>query len=89
MNRMKKTAAVLCFLPLVLAAGLKIDIDGRDDGLNIKAVKCSPKMSWQHPAWAKSPGYMIFTRAGRFELPHPCRRRKCRKILPIWGSRRG
>ena len=62
MNRMKKTAAVLCFLPLVLAAGLKIDIDGRDDGLNIKAVKCSPKLSWQHPAWAKSQGYMIFTR---------------------------
>ena len=65
MNRMygmKKTAALLCLLPLVLAAGLKIDIDGRADELNIKAVKCSPKMSWQHPAWANSPGYMIFTR---------------------------
>ena len=62
MNGMKKIMAALCLLPLVLAAGLKIDIDGRADDLNIKAVKCSPKMSSQHPAWAKSPGYMIFTR---------------------------
>ena len=63
---MKKLLFALFLLPLALAAGLKIDIDGRAAGMNIKGVACSPKMSWQHPAWAKSTGYLIFTRGAGF-----------------------
>ena len=49
-------------MPLLLSAGIKLDIDGRDAGMNLKAVSCSPKMSFQHPAWAKAKGYLTFTR---------------------------
>ena len=70
---MKKLLFALFLLPLALAAGLKIDIDGRAAGMNIKGVAGSPKMSWQHPAWAKSTGYMIFTRGvGPYWGEHFC-----------------
>ena len=58
----KKAIFLLAFLPLVIFAGIKLDIDGREAKMNIKAVSCSPRMSFQHPAWAKSTGYLIFTR---------------------------
>ena len=63
---MKKALFSIFLLPLMLAAGIKLDIDGRAAGMNIKGVACSPKMSWQHPAWAKSTGYLIFTRGAGF-----------------------
>ncbi len=58
----KKAIFLLAFLPLMIFAGIKLDIDGREAKMNIKAVSCSPRMSFQHPAWAKSTGYLIFTR---------------------------
>ena len=60
----KKAIFLLAFLPLLVSAGIKLDIDGREAKMNIKAVSCSPRMSFQHPAWAKSKGYLIFTRGG-------------------------
>ena len=59
---MKKLLLFSLFLPLLLLAGIKLDIDGRSAGMNLKAVACTAKMSYQHPAWAKSKGYLIFTR---------------------------
>ena len=63
-QKMKQFLILLALLPVLLSAGIKLDIDGRDAGMTLKAVKCSPKMSFQHPAWAKSQGYLIFTRGG-------------------------
>ena len=59
---MKNFILLFAFLPLLLLAGIKLDIDGRSAGMNLKAVACTAKMSYQHPAWAKSKGYLIFTR---------------------------
>ena len=59
---MKRLFLLFSLFPLLLAAGIKLDIDGRSAGMTLKGGACSPRMSYQHPAWAKSKGYMLFTR---------------------------